>query len=161
MPATPIDAATRYINPETTKVLWLPSVANKFAPTRAEINAGTDLSGDLADNSGWTVSSNQVDAPDMGSRFTSKVAGRISAEDSSLTMYAGKDSIDSRSLMPRDAVGFIVIMDGGDVAGRKMDVFPVTVSSVSKPRSVGDEPARIVFQYAITSQPAENVTIPA
>ncbi|MGW4426433.1 phage tail tube protein [Streptosporangium sp. NPDC004631] len=161
MAATPIAAATRYINPETTKVLWLPAVANKNAPTRSEINAGTDLSGDVADNSGWVVTSNQSDAPDMGSRFTGKVAGRITADDSSLSMYASKDSIDARALMPRDTSAYVMWMDGGDVPGRKGDVFPVTVSSVGKPRSVGDEPARINFSYAITSAPAENVTIPA
>lgn len=161
MAATPIAAATRYINPETTKVLWLPALANKNAPTRAEINAGTDLSGDVADNSGWMVTSNQSDAPDMGSRFTGKVAGRISADDSSLSMYASKNSVDARSLMPRDTAGFVLWLDGGDVPGQKGDAFPVTVSSVSKPRSVGDEPARITFQYAVTSQPAENFTIPA
>ncbi|TQS29128.1 hypothetical protein [Microbispora sp. KK1-11] len=161
MAATPITASTRYINPGVTVVLWLPSVANKSAPTRAEINAGTDLSREIADNSGWQTTSNQSDAPDMGSRFTGKVAGRISADDSSLTTYASKNGIDSRQLMPRDATGFVAWMDGGDVAGQPMDVFPVTVSSVSKPRSVGDEVARIVHQFAITSQPAENVTIPA
>lgn len=161
MAATPITASTRYINPETTIVLWVPAIANKNAPTRSELNAGTDLSGEIADNSGWSVTSNQSDAPDMGSRFTSKVAGRISADDSSLTMYASEDGIDSRSLMPRDEDGFVVWMDGGDVAGRLMDVFPVTVSSVSKPRSVGDEVARVVHSFAITSEPAEDITIPA
>lgn len=161
MAATPIPAATRYINPETTKVYWVVSIANKNAPTRAELNAGTDLVRDLADNSGWVVTSNQSDAPDMGSKFTGKVSGRTTADDSTLAMYASKNSIDSRSLMPRDSVGFMVWLDGGDVAGQLMDVFPVTVSSVGKPRSVGDEVARINFSYAITSAPAENVVIPA
>ncbi|MEV8636513.1 hypothetical protein AB0395_33185 [Streptosporangium sp. NPDC051023] len=161
MAATPIVASTRYINPETTKVLWLPSVANKNAVTRAEINAGTDLTRELADNSGWVVTSNQSDAPDMGSKFTGKVSGRTTADDSSLSMYASKNGVDARSLMPRDTSGTVVWMDGGDVPGQPMDVFPVTVSSVGKPRSVGDEVARITFSYAITSAPAENVTIPA
>ncbi len=161
MAATPITASTRYINPGTTKVLWLPSVANKNAPTRAEINAGTDLSGEIADNSGWTTTSNQSDAPDMATRFTSKVAGRITAEDSTLDMYASVNGVDARSLMSRDTSGVVAWMDGGDVAARLMDLFTVTVSSVGKPRSVGDEPARIKFSFAITSIPAENVAIPA
>lgn len=161
MAATPITASTRYINPGTTKVLWLPAVANKTSVTRAEINAGKDLSGEFADNSGWTVTSNQSPAPDMATKFTSKVAGRIDAEDSSLDMYASVSGVDARSLMTRETAGFIVWMDGGDVAGYLMDVFPVTVSSVGKPRDVGDTVARIKFAYAITSIPSENQVIPA
>jgi hypothetical protein len=161
MAATPIAASVRYINPETTKVLWVPSVAVKTAITRAEINAGTDLSREVADNSGWVLSSNQIDTPDMGSKFTSKISGRITADDSSLSLYASSNSVDARSLMPRTTTGFVVWMDGGDVPGQKCDVFPVVVSSVGKPRSVGEEPARLNFSYAITSQPAEDVTIPA
>ncbi|WP_433415026.1 hypothetical protein ACQP1V_36245 [Microtetraspora malaysiensis] len=144
-----------------TVVYWCPSVANKNSPTRAELNAGTDLSREIADVSGWQTTSNQVDTPDMATRFTGKIPGRISADDSSLTFYASQDSIDVRSLLPRDTAGFVIWMDGGDIANRKMDVYPVRVSSVGKARSVGDEPARITVQFAVTSQPAEDVTIPA
>ncbi len=160
MAATPIAAASRFINPGVTKVYWVVSIANKSAPTRSELNAGTDLSGELADVNGWVVSSNQVDTPDMGSRFTSKIPGRITADDSSLSVYESQTTVDARSLMPRDTTGFVVWMDGGDVAGQKMDVFPVKVSSVAKSRSTGDDPGRLTFQYSITSQPAEDVAIP-
>lgn len=161
MAATPIAAETRYFNPETTKVYWCPSIANKNSPTRSELNAGTDLSSAIADVNGWMVSSEMIDVPDMGSRFVSKIPGRISANDSSITFYMDRAGVDARTVMPRDAEGFIVWLDGGDVAGRKMDVFPVTVSSHGKSRSVGAEPARLTISYAITSEPAENVTIPA
>lgn len=161
MAATPIVASTRFINPGVTVVLWLPAVANKSSVTRAEINAGTDLSRELADCSGWMVTSNQVDTPDMSTRFTSKIPGRISADDSTLSMYESQNSIDARTLMPRDTNGFVVWMDGGDVPTQKMDCFAVRVSSVGKTRSVGDDPGRLNFAFAITSQPAEDVTIPA
>ncbi|MEV7804986.1 hypothetical protein AB0O28_18755 [Microbispora sp. NPDC088329] len=161
MPATPIAAETRYFNPETTKVYWCPAIANKAAPTRSELNAGTDLSRAIADVNGWQVSSEMIDVPDMGSRFVSKIPGRISAADSSISFYMDRAGIDARTVMPRDAEGYVVWLDGGDVAGRPCDVFPVTVSSHGKSRSVGAEPARLTIQYAITSEPAENVTIPA
>ncbi|WP_327047293.1 hypothetical protein OG320_05210 [Microbispora sp. NBC_01189] len=160
MPATPIAQETRFFNPETSKLYWVPSIANKLSPTRSELNAGTDLSRAVADVNGWQVSSEMIDVPDMGSRFVSKIPGRISANDSSITYYMDRAGIDARTVMPRDATGWMVWLDGGDVAGRKMDVFPVTVSSHGKSRSVGSEPARITIQYAITGEPAENVTIP-
>lgn len=162
MPATPITPATRYINPGTTIVLWVPTVANKAAITRAEINAGTNLAGDNSESDGWNIESEQVDTPDLASRFTSKIPGRLSADDSSLSMYADIGGQDARTLMPRDGTGYIVWMDGGDVAGRKCDVFPVTVAAHSKTRSVdGGDAAMIEIQYSIRAEPAENVTIPA
>jgi hypothetical protein len=161
MAATPITAETRYFNPETTKVYWCPTIANKAAPTRSELNAGTDVSKAIADVNGWMVASEMIDTPDMGSRFTGKIPGRISADNSSITFYADRAGIDARGVMARDATGYMVWLDGGDVAGRKMDIYPCTVSSHGKTRSVGNDPARITIQYAITSEPAENVTIPA
>ncbi|MEU8279565.1 hypothetical protein ACFYOK_29385 [Microbispora bryophytorum] len=157
----PIPAETRYFNPETSQLYWVPSIAIKGAPTRLELDAGTDLSDAIADVNGWMVTSEMIDVPDMGSRFVSKIPGRISANDSSVTYYMDKAGIDAREVMPRDAIGFMVWLDGGDTPGRKMDVFPVTVSSHGKSRSVGAEPARITIAYAITSEPAENVTIPS
>ncbi|MEU8278244.1 hypothetical protein ACFYOK_37245 [Microbispora bryophytorum] len=161
MVATPIAAETRYFNPETSKLYWVPAIADKTAPTRSELNAGTDVSRAVADVNGWMVSSEMIDVPDMGSRFISKIPGRISANDSSVTYYMDRAGIDAREVMPRDAEGYVVWLDGGDVAGRKCDVFPVTVSSHGKSRSAGAEPARLTIAYAITSEPAENVTIPS
>lgn len=162
MAATPIAASTRYINPETTVIYWCPSIATKTAPTRAELNAGTNLVGENSSSEGWNITSNQVPTPDMGNLFTGSIPGRLTAEDSSLSMYADVGGSDARTLMARNTAGFIVWLDGGDVAGRKMDVFPVRVSSVGKTRSVeGEEAAMLTIAYSITSSPAENVTIPA
>lgn len=161
MPATPITPATRFFRPGITKVSWIVSIANISAPSRSELNAGSDLSKDVADISGWMVSGQKIDTPDLNSRFVSNIPGLTSADESSITFYQGENGTDVRTLMPRDTDGYIVWLDGGDVAGRKMDVFPVRVLSVGKTRSMGSEAARLVIQYAVTSEPAENVTIPA
>lgn len=162
MAATPITQSSRYINPGVTKWIFCTTVASKAAPSRAEINAGTDLTREIAANEGWLTTSEQVATPDADTRFTSQIPGRITAEDSSITFYADVTGTDVRSILPRDTNGFILIMDGGDVSGRKMDVFPIRVSSQGKARSVeGEEAATVVINFAITSEPAENVTVPA
>lgn len=161
MPAPIITASTRYTSRGFTKIYWVVTVSNYLSPTRSELNAGTDLSPQIMDASGWSVSSDQIDAPDMANRFTSKIPGAISADDSSLTMYASKNGVDARSLMPRDTPGYIVILFGGDTSGNKMDVWPVTVASVAKQISVqGSDPDTLVISYTPTAPPAENVTIP-
>lgn len=161
MAATPIAAIVKYTARGSSKIVWCPAVADITAITRLELDAGTDLSGQVADASGWSVSSSQIETPDLDTRYTSTIPGVISAEDSSLTMYADREGVDGSVLMPRDEVGFIAILDGGDVPGNKARIFPVTVSSVSHQMSVGGgEADTIVFSYAITDEPAEGVAIP-
>lgn len=160
--ATPqITASTRYFDVGTTKVYFLPACADIQSPTRSEMNAGTDLSREIAEIDGWSVSSNQIQTPDFATRFVSQIAGRIEAADSNLTFYASEDSVDVRALLPRDTDGFMMWLDGGDTPGNKADVYPVTVTSVSKMRSAGAEAARIQVGFSITREPAEDVTVPA
>ncbi len=141
----------------------MPTIAVKTAPTRAELNAGTNLSPDLYGVSGFTVKSDAVPTPDISTRFVGQIPGRITADDSSITMYMDPTGVDARTLMPRDTAGFVVRLEGGDVAGRKLDVFPVKVQSVSKENlnAEGTTAAGLMFSYSTTSEPAESVTIPA
>lgn len=161
MAAPAITASTRYFDPETTKIYYVASIANKSAPTRLELDAGTDLSPEIADLSGWVVTGEDIPTPTLGSRFTSNIPGRTSVDDSSLTFYADKEGVDVRGTLPRGADGFIVWLDGGDTASNKMDVYPIRVRSNGKMRSLSNEAARIQVQFSITSEPAENVTVPA
>lgn len=160
--ATPaLSTSTRYFDPEVTKCYFVPTIATKSAPTRTEMDAGTDLSAEIADLSGWMVAGEAIPTPDLGSKFTSSIDGRVQAEDSSLTFYASDDGVDVRAVLPRGTNGFILWMDGGDVPANKMDVFPVRVLSNGKMRNLSNEAAKIQVQFTITSTPAENVAVPA
>ena len=75
--------------------------------TRAEINAGTDLTAEIAEMSGFTVTSDSVDTPDLSNRFTAKIPGRITADDSSISFYASSTSADVRTVLPRDTAGYV------------------------------------------------------
>ena|SRR6266700_3732705 len=161
MPAGNITASTRYFRPGFTQVTYLPACAIITAPTRAELNAGTNLSPEISDAAGWDVSVNFIDMPDLGSTFTAKLAGRTSSSDSSLTFYASSNSVDVRALLPRGTTGFVVWFDESDTPGKKMDVFPVTVGSAPKQRDDLEASAKIVINFAVTRTPAENVTVPA
>jgi hypothetical protein len=162
MVATPMTPAERFFPTGVTRYLYLPAiVASTLIPTRTEINAGTDLSVDLAEVSGFTVSSDLIDTPDINKRFTSRIPGRITAEDSSLVFYADKVGEDVRALLPRDTAGFIVRMAGGDVPASMGSTFPITVSSISEQAGTDDEASRLTVEFAITDEPAENWAIPA
>lgn len=151
--------AVRFILPGTTGIKFVPTSTNYKSMLLTELNAGTDII-DLAEVAGWSVTSNNIDAPDFDSLFTSKVAGLTSAEDSSLTFYGSKTGADVRAVLPRGTTGFLAFADGGfDSDNTFMDVFPITVSSVAKQRSQSDT-FKIQVSFAITAEPDEDQTIP-
>jgi len=161
MAAPNITASTRYARFGVTRVVYALTVSNYLSPTRGEINAGTDLSNEVAEINGFQVVSGFIDTQDLGTSFTGKIIGRTSSDDSSVTMYASVNSVDVRTLLPRGTTGYLMWFDEGDVSGRKFDIYPITVGSVAKERSVEDVAARLVVNVAVTRVPAENVTVPA
>jgi hypothetical protein len=162
MPATPITATTRYFDVAKTKCVWVPTIASpSLIYTRVELNAGTDLSDEVADLEGFTVTGAEIDVPDFGSLFTGKIPGRTEAEDSSLTFYADETGVDVRGLLTRGASGYVVWLDGGDVEDNISAVFPVRIRSVSVMRSAGEDAARVQVQFSIIAEPNENVPVPA
>ena len=158
---TPLTPTQRYIAPGTTKYYWATACADITAPLRAEMEAGIDLSKEVAAAENWTVAANRVPTPDLGDKFTGKIGGRVEPGDASITFHASKTTADVRTVLHRDDTGFIFILHGGDVAGQKMDVYKVDISSVSKPTNVdGSENARIMVAFSLQAV-AEDVTIPA
>lgn len=156
---TSLTATTRYIPAGVRRVCWVPTIAVKTAPTLSELSAGTDLTFELAAMSGFMTTSGTVDAPDMGSRFTSKTAGRITADDSSLTLYMSQTSTDARTLLTRDLIGYVVIYPEGIITAGHCDVYPVKVIGVPKQEDM-EANATMEVQFVVTSIPAENLSIP-
>lgn len=168
MAGTPLSPTSRYIPAGTREVLFVPvgGIANINAPTRAELEAGTNLTDQVADYDGWALSSDFVDTPDLGHRYVSQIPGQIKAPSSSLTLYADVESDDVRTLLPQDTLGFIVIFGEGDgpanggVGGTLMDVWPIQVGSEAADGKIAD-PGQRVVSFASTAPPALNVAIPA
>jgi len=157
-----LTTSDRYFAVGVTEVVYIPTIAaTTLIPTRAEITAGTVLTNEIADISGWTKQAGSIPVADLGTRFTGNLPGRITVDSSSLTFYADKEGTDVRATLPQDTEGYIAFMDGGDVAASKMDVYPIRVSSLGKVRSTSDQAAQITVAFAITSEPATDVAIPA
>jgi hypothetical protein len=152
-------ATSRYTPPGRRKIDWLTSVASTSAPTRAEINAGTDLSGQIAEVNGFELTGDSADAPDLGGGFVAQVPARVTASDCEIVLYASSTSSDARTLLTRGTTGFIIILPEGDVVGQKMECWPATVKSMFLDQGIED-PAKIHVQFSITSLPVQNITIP-
>lgn len=151
----------RYIPQGTREYYWVPTIAVLTAPTRAELIAGTRLTGSVGGISGWGQNVNFVKVPDFGSRNVGVIPGTIELDSStSFTFYQSSTSVDARSLFTVGLVGFVTIMLEGDVAGQKMDVFKLQVANVTPSQDLGDTPATLNIGVALSSY-TPYVTIPA
>lgn len=159
MTAPAIGASTRYIPEGVTHYYFVAAIASYTAPTRSELNAGTDLTNEVASAGDWAINGSAVPAPDLATLFDSQVAGKTSMGTTTLDMYASSNSSDVRTLLPRGTTGYIVKFPEGDVSGHTMDVFPVKVLAQPKPTNMGN-PSVIQLQFVVTKIPAENVTVP-
>jgi hypothetical protein len=161
VPPSPLNPTSRYFPPGTRKVYWVPVIANYLAPTRAELNAGTDLSAEIPSGgmTGWSLAGSTVDVGDMGSRFTSTVPGRLTSPQNNIDFYLDTGGNDARSLLTRDTNGYIVILWEGDVTGRRMDVFPARVITQANDTNTED-PGKTTVEFAITKIPAIYVLVP-
>ena len=159
MVAPNISASDRFIPEGVTQYYWVVTMATYTSPSRAELNAGTNLTPEVAESGNWAITSNAIDTPDLATLYTSQISGKITTDGSTLNMYSDDNQADARTLMPRGTVGFIVKFPGGDITGRKMTVFPVKVGSAGEPTSFGN-PTVLQFQFYVTKIPAENIAVP-
>lgn len=159
---TALPTSTRFYAPNVTKVWFVPTIASTaLEVTRAELTAGTDLSDEVADLSGWNVTGEDIATPGL-SDFTGSVPGRTSVEASSITFYADEDGVDARTVLTPGLSGYIVIADAGDIAGGVCDVFPVRVKAVGKPRTVtGSNAHHVTVGFSTPRKPAVDVDLPA
>lgn len=160
MAPTPINRTRRFISPEVTRFYWLDTVADINAPTRAELDAGQDMTDEIADATGWEVAADRVAVPDLGTRFTGRISGRVNPGDAQIAFYASEDTEDIRDVLARGDKGFVFIADGGDVEGQKARMFEVEVSAVTPTVDVGGtEAARVMVDFSIIAV-SEEVTVP-
>lgn len=160
MPTPAITASTRYFLPGTTKVYLLDLVADlAVGPTRAELDAGVDISEEIAAITGFNISGATIPTPDLGKRFNAQVSGRLSASDSRLTVYADKTGQDVRQEVAIDDEKYVVFMDGGDVASSPMDVYQCQCLSVGRMREL-EGVGRLDIGFSIRDY-AEDLVVPA
>lgn len=144
-----------------TKFVAAPAVATLTAPARAEIAAGTVLTG-ITGVSGFQISNSPVDTPDLDSRFTSNVPGEDKAGTCALTFKDKRDteSSDIRDALAKDTELFIIYMPYGDVPGQRCEVWPATSTGVNDKIDMSSA-AEFEVGFAIPEPPEQNAVIPA
>ena len=160
MVATPVNRGEKFSALDGTALVFVPVVAaGNGVPTRAEINAGTDLTTEVESWEGWTTEAATIGTPSLA-RFVGNIPGRITITPGVLQMYADRGQDDVRDILPVGTTGAMVFMDSGDVPGNKMDVWPIRVNMLAKVRSME---AATLLRIAFTHNqlPVEDAVIPA
>jgi hypothetical protein len=150
----------RYFRRGKSKIVYVPVVAGA-SPTRPEITAGTLLTPQIAEVSGFSFSNSPISTPDLDSTFTSTIAGEDTASDSSLTFYDDDASVVLRNLLVKGTAGYIVLFPLGDVPTKRCEVWPVQSTGVADEWSAGNDPARFTVQFGVTAIPKLAAVVPA
>jgi hypothetical protein len=162
MAATAVAKPTSYFGPARTKfVLFAAPIADQTTgvPTRAEINAGSELSPAVANFEGGEFSANSQDVQLWSTLNVDKVPNFNSLSDITVTFNADQAGADPRAAFAQGAVVNMFRMDTGDTPTRKGDTFFATVASKSKQITTSGNAKYVIG--LICSSVFIDVTIPA
>lgn len=151
----------RYFRRGKSLIRFSPTLASATAVTRAEITSSTNLTPSIAEVSGFSFSNSPIAVPDLGSTFTSTIAGEDTAEDSSLTFYDDDTTTTLRSLLVKGTKGYLIMFPVGDVPTRRAEIWPIESTGAADEWTAGNDPARFTVAFGITAPPALNAVVPA
>lgn len=151
------------------KVVFALAVASLTAPTRPEITAAVALvtpglreDEGLRSMDGFEAATQFIDTPDGANEFIGKIPGRQTSGEPMLTFYESDTAWPKRTALAEGTSGFLIRMPYGDVAGRRCEVWPVTVASVNtSPITDGNDATTFSASFATTQKPERNAVIPA
>lgn len=160
MTAPPFSPSARFIDPGSSRVYWVEPISVLAAPTRGELDAGVDVSGEMAEISGFALQSEANSTQAFNSTFATEKPGVLKTTGApQMVMYADQAGYDIRRLWSRMDTGNIVLLHGGDVTGHLMDVWPVQIAAVSK-TFVTQDAAFVAVQFTIPVPPVIDVEVP-
>lgn len=157
---------SRYFRRGTTKIYFAPSVADVDAPTVTELTAGTELTCDIAEISGFAFQNSPIDVPDMCAEFVKKIPGEDTADDSEMTFYEDDTSNPLFTTLAKGSQGFVVFFPYGvggasPMIGDDCEVWPVSVAKTTREWSAGNDPARFMTTFTIVDVPGLNSVVAA
>lgn len=160
MSPPPLAQVAPYIHPELTVVYWVESIVDIASPTRAELDAGLDLSAAVLAVVGWRVSRSASSHQAYTDDFDVQLEGSATVDDSVLVFKADQTGGDITAVLVEGDTGHVVMLYGGDVAGNPMDVWPARVAAFGRGVDVDGALAAVAVQFVITADPARGVAVP-
>jgi hypothetical protein len=147
-----------------TKAKWVAAIANKVAPTVAELTAGVDLTPGLpADGIQQNSTKNNASISMLDDSFVSEAVGTWGTGVTLKMVRHEEDADDDYwNLFEYGADGFLVISrHGGFLATDKVEVYPAEAHEPQMLATAENEYQQFETQLAITDTPAAKATVAA
>lgn len=148
------------------QVHFVPAVADKDAPTVAEITAGDDLTAYIPKN-GWTpnVRNNRVDGSSLAETFDSETMGSNGAQLSVTFKRNDPDDTAWTTLNAQGTTGFFVVLplngSAAPAASDEAEVWPVETGLPVVQNTAANQQQRFVVDCAVTSAPSLTAVVAA
>ena len=140
----------------------LTDVTAPYSATRAEITGATDILAQLAEIGGMQYSNEPIDTPDMASSFDTQIPGADTTDPPTFTFYDTDEASPAiRTALAKGVTGYLLVFPQGDIAARRMEIWPVQSTGINDEWTAGNEPARSVVTTVVTAPPTQNAVVPA
>jgi hypothetical protein len=151
------------------RVSWVTSIANKAAPTVAELNAGLLLTSILAADgfTGWQPNTANVPSRKLDSTFNSSGVGSVSIDDPILRFFKQASGDTIYTTLIKNAAGFIVVRPSlpSSTAWAASQLLIGVYPAACKQRRWLDREENTMERYevpiAITAEPAFDAVVAA
>ena len=151
------------------KYYWAPTLASQAAPTVAELTTSGKLLSPAIKRGGvegFTVSAGTEDAADIDTRWPINVSGLYDVPDMAITFLENTTALSTEetilALFTLEASGFIVISRNGlAVATKKVEVWPVVITSKSAANRAVNEAAATKVSFSFAAPPTIPATVAA
>lgn len=152
----------RFFRRGTSKIFFLPAVATPATgPTSGEITAGTDLTIDVSEIAGFSLTNAPIAVPDLSATFTKSINGEDTTDTSSITFYDQNTTSNAiRTALAKGSIGYVVLMPYGNTTGKRCEVWQVTSTGVNDTWTTGNEAARFVASFSVNAVPVQNAVLP-
>ncbi len=157
---------TRVIGAGVLEIFHVLTIAIITAPTVAELNAGTDLTGFLTDGGLATpLDGSIVDGSDMGSKYNKTAAGTFGGQPVTAEFFRDDAADTAWITLPRATAGHFAISrfglaaPGTWAAGDVVDVWQIEVITRNPVDVARNEMQRFGVECAVPTVPTEDFTL--
>ena len=150
----------RFFRRGVSAVKFVPACAGT-SPTRAEINAGTDLSAQVAGIGGFALNNSPIATPDLATAFDSQIDGPDTTDNSTLNFYDDNAAATIRTALAKGTAGFVLLFPYGDVPTKRVEKWPAKSTGVNDQWGLDATAAQFQVGFAVTAVPAQNGVTPA
>lgn len=145
-----------YYRRGTSMVHWETTMADTTTPSTTN-DVDNDITGDIADMSGWEFNNNPIATPSLASTFTTTITGPDDAGSPSMDLYDNDANTTTKDLLAKGNAGYVIlspnVAGSAPVATERADVFTVTVASNNSNWTLAAEAATYTVTFVVTAVP--------